>query len=203
MTSTVQNKSASAAVARLLPEQFRFLLKDRPTLSFEKTDDYDRLLVALVAQYDPQSVMDFLLVKDLADCTWEVLRFRRMKKVAVAVEMEEAAWTLMSRTLDERADELKLPRDKGSFAEVVRTALQYSGPQRDQLIELQSYASVSDDMLLYRAFASSHGTMSALSTALAGAERRRDQLARMLDDRGRAAAAMNTLLSKTGPSGAR
>ncbi len=49
-------------------------------------------------------------------------------------------------------------------------------------------------MLLYRAFALSHGTMSALTAALAGAERRRDQLARMLDDRGRTAAAMSTLL---------
>jgi hypothetical protein len=190
----VQKSPASGTVARLLPEQFSFLLKDRPTLFYERREDYDRLLAALIAQYDPNSVTDALLIKDLADCQWEVLRLRRMKKAALAVEMEQAAWKLMSRTLDERADELKLPKDKESFSEVVRVALQDSGPPRDQIRELQSYAGVSDDMLLYKTFALSHGTMSALNAALAGTERRRDQLVRMLEDRGRTAAAMSKLL---------
>lgn len=200
MSSPVKNSQDLAVLARLLPEEFSFLLTDRPTLPFEKSADYDKLLGTLIVQYDPRTIIDALQVKELADCQWEIFRYRRMKKAAVTVEMQEAAWALMEKTLGHAAAELKLGKDKENLDELVRWAT--IGPTwREKLEELQEYAGVSDDMLLYKTFAMSHGTLAALEGALSRVERRRDQLVRMLEDRSRLGAGKNGLLQS--PSGTR
>lgn len=197
MTSTAPANSAPKTVARLLPEQFQFLAKERPTLPFENREDYDRLLAALVAQYDPNTAVDFISIKELADCQWELLRLRRMKKAAYLVEMRGAGWKLMERTFKTHAEELRLTQEKETLEEVVLIGLQHQSLERDALKDLQDYAGVTDDMLLYQAFAMNIRTMDALESSLQRVERRRDQLVKMIEDRGRTTAAMSSLCNRS------
>lgn len=177
MAFPVPTGPASGPVARLLPEEFRFLFNDRPTLWFESHQDYDRLLTSLIIQHDPKTITEFIWIRDLADCQWEILRFRRMKTAAIVVEMQDAAWALLEKTFEQHREELKLEPGKASFDEAIRLAAVNSSIAKHQLTELQDYGAVSNEALLYKTFAMSHGTLSALEAALSRAERRRDQLA--------------------------
>lgn len=191
--SMPQSNSTATSLAPLIPEAFRPFLKDRPTLWFEKADLYDKLLAGIIAQFDPKTMMDFLLVKELADLSWELQRLRGMKRAAMVLEMQDAAWSLLEKSFEQHAAELKMETGRDAFNETIRASAMNVSHYQRQFAELQDYAAVTDNMLLYKTFAMSHGTLTALDNALARAERRRDELVRMLNDRGRTAAAMSSL----------
>lgn len=197
--SVPQSNSTATSLAPLIPEAFRPFLKDRPTLWFEKPELFDKLLAGLIAQFDPHTMMDFLLIKELADHSWELQRLRGMKRAAMVLEMQDAAWSLLEKSFEEHAAELRMETGRDAFNETVRAAAMNVSEYQRQLAELQDYASVTDGMLLYKTFAMSHGTLTALDNALSRAERRRDELVRMFNDRGRTAATMNSLV----PGGSR
>ena len=79
MSQNVNIAPEEAAPRRLLPERLSFLLDDRPVLWFEDVEVYDALLAEIIAAYDPGGVVEFMLVKDIADTQWECRRLRKAK----------------------------------------------------------------------------------------------------------------------------
>jgi hypothetical protein len=55
------------------------LFKKRPIILGEAEADYDTLLARLTDTVRPRDVIAALMVKDLADLTWDAQRYRRMK----------------------------------------------------------------------------------------------------------------------------
>ena len=62
-----------------VPADIRALLGEPPLLATEGPNDYDALLNALAREVRPCDIVEWLWVKDIADLTWEILRYRRIK----------------------------------------------------------------------------------------------------------------------------
>ena len=103
--------TAREEIERMYSGKSPEVLRDRPTLWFEDEEEYDRILLYLISQNDPVSQGEVILVKDLADCQWEIIRLRRMKRAAAAVEMPNAVWGLAGTSFKGNAPVLGVPGD--------------------------------------------------------------------------------------------
>jgi hypothetical protein len=101
MSQNVNSAQEEASPRRLLPERLSFILDDRPVLWFEDVEAYDALLAGIVAAYDPGGVVEFMLVKDIADTQWECRRLRDLRRAGSEVELPQAAHRLMRQCYEE------------------------------------------------------------------------------------------------------
>jgi hypothetical protein len=62
-----------------VPPQISKIFAKRPIMAGEDPDAYDQLLAAVMAEYEPESISEFLLVKDMANAEWDLLRLYRFK----------------------------------------------------------------------------------------------------------------------------
>ena len=51
----------------LIPERLAYIFKHRPVLWFEDDQVYDALLAGFLAEHAPQSIIDYLDIKEAAD----------------------------------------------------------------------------------------------------------------------------------------
>jgi hypothetical protein len=63
--------------------ELRELLGPPPVLSTENTKAYDEILARLTLCFLPRDFMEQLLMVQLTDCTWDMLRYRRHKTLAI------------------------------------------------------------------------------------------------------------------------
>jgi hypothetical protein len=80
VTTLDQTESTQAPVATAtaaVPRHIREIFGEPPLLRSESRDAYDRLWSALALQFDPQEIMEWVWVRELADLTWEIVRIRR------------------------------------------------------------------------------------------------------------------------------
>jgi hypothetical protein len=166
------------------------MLRERPTLWFENDAQYDHLLLQLLIEHNPHFNSEIILVKDLADCEFEISRLRRMKRAAAAVEMPDALWSMAGASFQKYAHEVGMPDDPASLAQIVRQAAKGDMTAREQLELIMGDADVTYEMLLYKAGALSLNTMTAIEMALHRKERERLALNRMLYERQKANVAM-------------
>jgi hypothetical protein len=79
------------AVSRELQKHFtgpdlaelRDLFGPPPVLSTENAKAYDEILARLMQCLDPRDFMERLLIKQLVDCTWEMMRYTRHKTMSI------------------------------------------------------------------------------------------------------------------------
>jgi hypothetical protein len=62
-----------------IPPFIEKIYSKRPIIAGEETDAYDQLLQAVKVEYQPGTVTEFLLVKDVADTEWDLLRLHGLK----------------------------------------------------------------------------------------------------------------------------
>jgi hypothetical protein len=78
MTNEAQTKSHATHSVQL-----NELFGPTPVLSSESIDAYRLVMARLMECFKPEDFMVELFVKDLADATWECLRYTRHKKLAI------------------------------------------------------------------------------------------------------------------------
>lgn len=168
----------------------RALFEHTPVLWFESREAYDALLYALLDEYNPMSITEAIIVKDLADCHWELVRYQRIRRAAVTLQVPESAWKLLSLTIEREARKhgLRFREDIDRMLNGVVNGLQHS---RDILKSLQEAGNVSNETLLYEAYTRGLGSLAAIDAALHRAERRRMSLLRLMEQRRIANAAVN------------
>jgi hypothetical protein len=71
--------SKAVEVRETIPAEIRALWGEPPLLATENLDQYYALVIELVREVGPTDCIEWLWVKDIADLTWDVLRYRRMK----------------------------------------------------------------------------------------------------------------------------
>jgi hypothetical protein len=74
-----------------LPPRVRLLCGDPPVLSSEKRKDYESLFCHMADCVKPTDVIEWLLLKDVVDHTWEIRRLRRFKNQLIEVGQSPAA----------------------------------------------------------------------------------------------------------------
>lgn len=191
MTGPPPKKTATARLADYYGPDMLHVIEDRPTLWFESDAAFDQLFVSLAAEHEPVMPMEKLLVKDLADCQWEITRLRRMKRASGAVEMPAAAWRLMGDSFRRNAPKLGVSADLESLSQIVRQTARGDKKAQERLEIIMEDADVSHDMLLYKTTATGLKTLNAIETALARKERERNTLLGRLEERRKIAAAQS------------
>ena len=78
MTNEVQTTSRATDSI-----QFKEPLGPAPVLTSESIEAYDAVVARLMECFKPEDFMLQLLVKDLADATWECLRYAQHKSLAI------------------------------------------------------------------------------------------------------------------------
>jgi hypothetical protein len=63
--------------------ELRDLFGPPPVLSTESAKAYDEILARLMQCFDPRDFMERLLIKQLVDCTWEMMRYTRHKTMSI------------------------------------------------------------------------------------------------------------------------
>ena len=193
MSQSSDVSASTTSPRRLLPERLSFLLDDRPVLWFEDAQAYDALLAELTAEYDPKGTVEFMLVKDIVDAQWECGRLRRMRRAAIEVEFPDAAHRLMKETYEEQTG-LGYFEAKGSLEIMARHSVRGDREAAEALDEVAKAAGVTHQMMHFEAHKLGLKTITAIEEALARAERRRDQVMRMIEERRRTNAAMTRSL---------
>jgi hypothetical protein len=70
--------------------ELRELLGAPPVLSTEDSRSYQEIMDRLMACLAPGDFMEQMLIRDLADCTWEMARYTRHKRVLLEGGLREA-----------------------------------------------------------------------------------------------------------------
>ena len=68
-----------ASIETLVPVEIRDMLGKPPLLATEDPNQYDALLTELAREVRPSDFIEWLWVKDIADLTWDIFRYRRIK----------------------------------------------------------------------------------------------------------------------------
>ena len=76
------DSQASSAVP---PAVLQTVLGPPPLMRSESAADYDALTAQCAAAVEPQDMIEWMIVRDYVDLSWEILRLRRMKQHVVAV----------------------------------------------------------------------------------------------------------------------
>ena len=76
------DSQTSAAVP---PAVLQSVLGPPSLLRSESAADYDALTAQCAAAVEPQDMIEWMIVRDYVDLSWEILRLRRMKQHVVAV----------------------------------------------------------------------------------------------------------------------
>lgn len=77
--SIAKLNDAKALVETHVPAEICDLWGKPPLLATESPKQYYALLVELVREVKPSDIIEWLWVKDVADLTWDILRYRRLK----------------------------------------------------------------------------------------------------------------------------
>jgi len=81
MTQALQPAPLSPSIAT--PDELRELLGPPPVLGSEDDRAYDAIMGRLTQSLAPRDFVEQLLVKEVADCFWEVRRYTRQKTLTM------------------------------------------------------------------------------------------------------------------------
>jgi hypothetical protein len=177
----------------LLPDHISRLLDDRPLLWFEDSEHYDALLAELIGAYDPKETLQFFLIKDLADAQWDMTRQRELRQAAIEWALPDVALNALEKDF-RAANDLDYNDARDELRLMIRKAAQGDANMRKALDHYCAEAGVTYRMMQYQAFRNQMKSLKSIEDNLARAERRRDQMIRMIEDRRRNIAAMSRSL---------
>jgi hypothetical protein len=87
--------------SRSIPAVVRKIFGKRPILASEDPTVYDQLLSEIISELEPQNLQQWLLVKDIADAEWELLRLKSMMadmvNVSIAFNLRFQSWNDTSK----------------------------------------------------------------------------------------------------------
>jgi hypothetical protein len=95
----------------IVPKNIRWLFQKRPLVVGESEKLYDCLVAEMATALKPKCVIDWILLKDLADIQWEIVRYRQCQADFIAwhratnqTEPEEAPETSVMKALANNID---------------------------------------------------------------------------------------------------
>jgi hypothetical protein len=100
------------SIETLVPVEIRNMLGEPPLLATEDPNQYDALLTELAREVRPSAFIEWLWAKDIADLTWDTIRYRRIKASYVDRRIQTKLVGQLGfegqRSLDAAVDELEV-----------------------------------------------------------------------------------------------
>jgi hypothetical protein len=107
-------ENATALVETRVPAEIRNVLGKPPLLANEDQNEYHYLLGELANEVRPSDIIEWLWVKDIADLTWEILRYRRIKTAHTNGQFKSA---IAQRALPGLERDHKAAAQRGAWTE--------------------------------------------------------------------------------------
>lgn len=153
-----------------LSAEVRALIGKPPVLSSEDPEAYETMLVNMAAAAMPRDAIEWLLIKDCVDLTWEIRRIRLARAGITDVTRKEALRSILESTLDH--NELK-GLDRMTAAEI-KAEDWYNGPSaKEALLAHLAKHGLDEDAITAQAYALRSRELEKLDQMLASAEKRR------------------------------
>jgi hypothetical protein len=87
------------------PKELEALFENLPLVGRERREEYDAFFSAIARAEPPSDAIDWLLLKDLVDLSWEIRRERRINVEIIKLNQTEVISDLLKSTFDQ-ADRL-------------------------------------------------------------------------------------------------
>jgi hypothetical protein len=192
--SPAQKKKSPPTVSPLVPERLAYIFKHRPVLWFEDDVAYDALLADFLAEHTPQSIIEHLDIKEVADAQWEIMRLHRIKKAAIEAELPDVIVRELGARYWINREDLYVKGDKEELKQYVLVATRGLARGKTMMDEVMDSVDATYDALLYRTFVANLLTSSAIDERIARTERRRDDIIKKYEERRRTLTAMKRSL---------
>jgi len=123
----------------LIPPEIAALFGMPPGLAAENRQTYDRLFRDLVLEWEPRKTTDWLLVRDLVDLSWEILRLRRAIASVLRIASKEALAEILMQVLS-GPRRSRLPQGCEALSKLYSKAegladAWYEGPEQQQKVK--------------------------------------------------------------------
>jgi hypothetical protein len=174
------NKSEKKQAGRaVVPPDIVVLMGKRPLLVGEGETTYDELLSRIAVRVDPQDIMEWFYVKDVADYTWEIFRLRRILAAILNNERKHALAELFA-TINDKGEPERLSLQETGMKQA---EAYFSGDRKakDKLHDGLIRYGFNEDALAAAAFGRKVQLVEAVDRLLAAAESRRSKLLREID----------------------
>ena len=79
----------------ILPDHLPLLMYDRPIMPYEDPHAYDLHLAQMITSFEVRDMMDYFLLKELADTQWWINLFRRLRHAALTVAERDVLQELL------------------------------------------------------------------------------------------------------------
>jgi hypothetical protein len=80
-----------------VPAELTFLVEQPCLLPGENRHEFEALRLIMIDEIQPQSKIEWLWLLDLVECSWEILRYRRLKQRILDVFREAAIASILHR----------------------------------------------------------------------------------------------------------
>lgn len=170
---SIDANSSDMAPAPKMPNELAAALGRPPLLRAESRMGYDALTAQVAATVDPQDVVEWLMIRDYVDFTWEILRLRRMKRHIVNLGAPDAVFHIADRLRHQR-------RDSDSGREAMQ-AWNVGGDARKSLCRQLARNDAGQETIDTEAFLARFGSIEKVETVLAQKEGLRRAVLRDLD----------------------
>lgn len=171
----------------LLPDHLPILMYDRPIMPYEDPRSYDAHLAEMIKSFEVRDMMDYFLVKELADAQWWINLFRRLRHVAVTLAERDVMQDMLIRhAQDQRSATVDASSDDDPRTSIILMMKGVDDGDHASLADLERSmmdASITPEMVTEAAHRQAMPTMSILWDLQQELERRSDHITRMIPER--------------------
>ncbi len=170
MTNSKYEATTPTLTAPKLSAEVRALLGRPPVLISEDPSAYETMFANMAAAVMPRDAMEWILMKDCVDLSWEIRRIRLAKAGIVDVTRKEALRSILESILEE--DE-RTGRDRIPAADIKADGWYNDPSAREALLAHLAKHGLEEEAITAQAFAIRSRELEKLDNMLASAERRR------------------------------
>jgi hypothetical protein len=116
ITMTAQD-NIPPAIASRVPLEVSDVIGTLPVLESEEPSLYWQMFQNLAVPLEPEDVHEWMLVKTIADCDWQAIRYERIKSRIIDLRFKEALVNILRSILEEETIKHSREQDAQELAE--------------------------------------------------------------------------------------
>ena len=165
--------SASPAIAApIVPPEIQQLFGSPALLATEDRKLYDRLLEATALKEKPKDAVEWLFIKEIVDCSWDVLRAHRFKNAIVKLQRKRAIKGVIKKAAPEQSTQQQDQMATGYFTNTT---------VRAQVDKILGSLGLSADCIDAQAICDASAELATINNLQGSAAARRNSALRELD----------------------
>ena len=180
----LSSDKSSPNYSTVIPADIAAIFGPPPVLATEPREAYEKLFIELVLEWGPSKTTEWLLVRDIADLSWEILRLRRVIASVLKISFREALADVFANVLPRRSLTPNSDTMINDFSKAAALAdAWYAGPgQQEKAKSALAKYGLDAQAVVGQAFILRCDELEKMERMLAAAEIRRSAIIRMFNE---------------------